>query len=131
MSFIKFKPLSSFFNFLSVVKPEEVNDDIIRFVNKDEKVVICLKSQRDVAIFTNKRIVLVDKKGINGFNRSIYVVEYASISSYILNINSMSSVIELITDSSHTMRIKLFRTISLEEVYKLYKFITDRVIEEE
>lgn len=131
MSFIKFKPISSYFNFLTVVKSDEINDDIIRFVNKDEKVVICLKSQRDVAIFTDKRIVLVDKKGINGFSRSIYVVEYASISSYILNINSISSVIEIITDSSHVMRFRLYKSINLEEVYKIYKFITDRVIEEE
>lgn len=129
MAFIKFKPISSFFNFHSRVSQEEVKEDIDRFVSKDEKVVICLKSNRDVGIFTNKRVVLIDKKGFNGFTRSIYVVEYESISSYILNINSFNSVIELITNSAHTMKLTLASSIPLEQVYKIYKFITDRVIE--
>ncbi len=130
MAFIKFKPISSFFNFYSRVNQEEVREDIDRFISKDEKVVICLKSNRDVGIFTNKRVVLVDKKGIKGFQRSIYVVEYESISSYILNINNFNCVIELITNSAHTMKLSLSSSIPLEQVYKIYKFITDRVIEE-
>lgn len=130
MAFIKFKPISSFFNFHSQVDPKEVNEDIERFISKDEKIVICLKSNRDIGIFTNKRVVLVDKKGIKGFQRSVYVVEYESISSYILNINTFNCVIELITNSAHSMKLSLLSSIPLEQVYKIYKFITDRVIEE-
>jgi hypothetical protein len=130
MAFIKFKPLTSSFYFYASASHDEIGDDINKYLVDGEKVMYVFRSQRDLGIFTNKRIVLIDKKGIRGYCRSIYCIDYKSISSYIFTVHDFDSTFEIITNSSHIASINFLKQISLEEVDEVYKYLTGCVIKE-
>jgi hypothetical protein len=131
MSFIKFKPIASHFIFFASIPKDELDKDTLNYIDdKDEKIILAFRTKRDVGIFTDKRILLIDRKGFRGFRRSIYSVKYESISSYALNINELDSNIEIITDSSHRLVMRFSRPIPLEDVNTVYGYITRCCIEE-
>ena len=130
MAFVKFKPLASSFFFYAVVAPDEIDSNINKYLGDGEKIVFAFRSQRDIGVFTNKRIVLIDRKGIRGFCRSVFAIDYKSISSYILNIHNLDSSIEIITNSSHKVLINILKPIPLDEVYEVYKYLTNYVVKD-
>ena len=130
MDFIKFKPIASRFNFYASVPPKELDKETMNYIDNDEKILMAFRAKRDMGIFTDKRIMLIDRKGIRGFRKSIYAIRYDSICSYALNIHNLDSTIEIITDSSHRMLINFLKPIPLEDVNIIYKYITDCFIKE-
>jgi len=127
MAFVRFRPISTTFRFYSILK----NDKLIsEFVHPQEKVVMAFKSRRDIGVFTDKRIILIDYKGINGPRKSVYAIEYSNVSSYVLNIHTFSSSIDFVTKSSHELRMRFLKSISLEDVNMIYKYLTDCLIKE-
>lgn len=130
MAFIKFKPIASHFRFYMSITGNQLDSTTLKFINDDEHIILAFKSQRDLGIFTDKRIILIDKKGIRGFRKSIYAIKYETISAYTLNIRNIDSTIEIITDSSHRLVMNFSKPIPLEDVHTIYKYITSRVIKE-
>lgn len=131
MAFIKFKPIASHFNFFESVSKENLDKESLSYIDlDDEEILLAFKSKRDVGIFTDKRIILIDRKGIRGFRKSIYAIKYDSISSYALNIHNFDSTIEIITESSHRLVINFLKPIPLDDVHVIYKYITSCFIEE-
>jgi hypothetical protein len=124
MSFIKFKPIASHFNFYVTLKKDELDKESLSYIDEDEKILLAFRSNRDVGIFTDKRIVLIDRKGFRGFRKSIYALKYESISSYSLNIHNLDSTVEIITESSHLILINFLKPISLDDVHVIYEYIT-------
>lgn len=129
MAFIKFKPIASHFRFFASISSNQLDSITLKFIDDNEHIILAFKSKRDLAIFTDKRIILIDKKGIRGFRKSIYAIKYESISSYTLNIHNLDSTIEIITDSSHRLVMNFSKPIPLDEVHMIYKYITSYVIE--
>lgn len=130
MAFIKFKPIASRFNFFVTLTKGEIDEESLSYVDDEEKIILAFRSKRDVGIFTDRRIILIDRKGIRGFRKSIYAIKYESISSYALNIRNLDSTIDIITDSSHRLVINFFKPIPLDQVHIIYKYITSYFIEE-
>lgn len=131
MAFIKFKPIASRFNFFSTIPKTEIDRDTLSYINQnEEEIILAFRTKRDVGIFTNKRIILIDRKGFRGFRKSIYSVKYESISSYALNIHNLDSTIEIITDSSHRLLINFLKPIPLDDVHTIYDYITKFFIKE-
>lgn len=130
MSFIKFEPIASNFYFYDIIPNDQLEGEILNYIDEDEKVIYSLKSKRDFGVFTDKRIILVDKKGFRGFRKSVYTLMYESISSYVLTVKNLDATIELITDSSHKIFINFLKPIPLEDVDAVYKFITSCIIRE-
>jgi hypothetical protein len=95
MAFVKFKPIASSFRLHERINDDNIKDEINNYVTDNEKVVYSYKSTRDIVIFTDKRILFIDKKGIRGFRRSIYGINYSSISSYELNVREFDSKISM------------------------------------
>lgn len=130
MAFIKFKPIASRFNFFVSLTKNRLSSEDLNYIDDEEEILLAFRSKRDLAIFTDKRIILIDKKGFRGFRKSIYAVKYESISSYSLNINNLDSVIEIITDSSHRLLMRFSKPIPLDDVNVIYKYITNFTINE-
>ena len=130
MAFIKFKPIASHFNFFVSMTKNGLSSEDLNYIDDEEEILLAFRSKRDLAIFTDKRIILIDKKGFRGFRKSIYAVKYESISSYSLNINNLDSVIEIITDSSHRLLMRFSKPIPLDDVNVIYKYITNFTINE-
>jgi hypothetical protein len=130
MSFIKFKPIASHFNFYVTLKKDDLDEESLSYIDEDEDILLAFRSNRDVGIFTDKRIVLIDRKGFRGFRKSIYALKYESISSYALNIHNLDSTVEIITESSHLILINFLKPIPLTDVHIIYEYITSCCIKE-
>ncbi len=123
MAFVKFRPITASFVFHSEAKIEELKLEVKNYLLPEEKIIYAFKSTRDLAIFTDKRLILIDVKGIRGFRSSIYGITYNSISSYDLTIRNFDSRIELILDSGHKAMMRFAKPIPLDTVYLIFKHI--------
>ena len=57
----------------------DIPDDIITLLVENEKPVASFATIRDVAVFTNKRLIVKDAQGITGKKVEIYSLPYSSI----------------------------------------------------
>ena len=57
----------------------DIPDDITTLLVENEKPVASFATIRDVAVFTNKRLIVKDAQGITGKKVEIYSVPYSSI----------------------------------------------------
>ena len=73
---------SSLLGNAGVASPDEINKDYINLLTEGEFVEIGFKLIREVFIFTNKRLILVDKQGITGKKVEYLSIGYKSISRF-------------------------------------------------
>lgn len=66
----------------SNVQPEEVQKEIGEVLINGEKVTAAFKLIRDLIVFTDKRLLLVDKQGVTGKKIDYHSVPYKSISHF-------------------------------------------------
>ena len=74
--------LSSLIGNAGIAPPEELNKEYANLLVEGEIVEIGFKLLRDVFIFTNKRLILVDKQGIMGSKVEYVSIIYKSISRF-------------------------------------------------
>ena len=65
-----------------VANPDDLNKDYGKLLTEDEVIEIGFKLIRDVFIFTNKRLILVDKQGLTGKKVEYLSLVYKSISRF-------------------------------------------------
>lgn len=73
---------SSLLGNAGVATPEELNKEYSMLLTGTEAIEVGFKLIRDVFIFTNKRLILVDKQGITGKKVEYMSVLYKSISRF-------------------------------------------------
>ncbi|RYY98783.1 MAG: PH domain-containing protein [Chitinophagaceae bacterium] len=73
---------SSLMGNAGVAKPEELQQEYGNLLAEGEGIEIGFKLLRDVFIFTNKRLILVDKQGITGKKVTYFSVVYKSITRF-------------------------------------------------
>ena len=73
---------SSLLGNAGVANPEELNKEYANLLFDNETIEVGFKLLRDVFIFTNKRLILVDKQGITGKKIQYLSVAYRSISKF-------------------------------------------------
>lgn len=66
----------------SNVQPEEVQKEIGEVLINGEQVTAAFKLIRDLIVFTDKRLLLVDKQGVTGKKIDYHSVPYKSISHF-------------------------------------------------
>ena len=97
--------------------PKDVNNMLV----DGERAVAAYKTIRDVAIFTNKRLIVRDAQGITGKKTEIYTLPYSSINMYssenagIIDINAE---IELWTRAGH-ITINLKKGVDIRKLDRL------------
>lgn len=74
--------LSGLLGNAGVANPDELNRDYAKLLTDNENIEVGFKLIRDVFIFTNKRMILVDKQGITGMKTEYMSIVYKSISRY-------------------------------------------------
>lgn len=126
MAFVKFKPIATYFNFYTEANKSELEEADYKYISNNENIEYIFKSKRDFVVFTNKRIVLIDKKGIRAFRQTITSVIYESISSFNMTIHNLDTTFEFILDSSHSLTMNFYKPIPLDVMYTLYNFITEK-----
>lgn len=98
--------------------PSDVKDMLI----DGETPLHAYKTIRDVAIFTNKRLIVRDAQGITGKKVEIYTLPYSSINMYSTEnagrVLDFNSEVELWTRAGH-IKINLNKNIDIREFDKI------------
>jgi hypothetical protein len=73
---------SSLMGNAGVANPDDLKKDYAMLLTEGESIEIGFKLIRDTFIFTNKRMILVDKQGITGSKTEYLSIAYKSISRF-------------------------------------------------
>lgn len=102
--------------------PCEIPDDVLDMLISGEQAVCAYKTIRDVAIFTNKRLIVRDAQGISGKKVEIYTLPYSSIVMYstenagrFLDVNAE---VELWTKAGN-IKINLNKNVDIRKIDKV------------
>lgn len=71
--------LNKVFSFYNEVP---LSDSLKPFISQNENVAFAVKTIRDVAVFTDKRILVADKQGFTGKKVEYYTIPYKNIVTY-------------------------------------------------
>ena len=63
----------------TLVSECSIPKDVTNLLTTEEKAIAAYKTFRDVAIFTNKRLIVKDVQGITGSKSEVYSLPYSSI----------------------------------------------------
>ena len=98
--------------------PSEVNEILI----DGEKIEAAYKTVRDVAVITNKRIIVADKQGLTGKKVEIYTIPFKSIVIYssenARGILDFNAEIQLWTRAG-TFKLNLKKGINIRKIDRL------------
>lgn len=130
MAYIKLKPLTGVYEFFQRFEISDLTEMELRFVVESETIIMAFKSMRDICIFTDKRIIIIDYKGLISKKQRVITVKYNSISSYILNVRMFDTKIEITTDSGYKLGLNFSKPISLDDVFLMYQYLTNYVLKE-
>ncbi|MCJ2033763.1 PH domain-containing protein [Methylobacterium sp. J-068] len=66
----------------SDLSPAEVNEQLAGILTEGEPVQVAFRILRDLIVFTDRRLILVDKQGLTGRKVSYLTVPYRAITSF-------------------------------------------------
>lgn len=127
MAYIKFRPLTAELNYFQVIDFKDADEIVNKLLIDKENVFIVCRAVRDLFILTDKRILIVDLKGVRGFRKGLYSIPFKSISTYCIDIHNNDTAVELITTSGYQLLVKFSKPIELEVMYDIYKYIAKQV----
>ena len=99
----------------------EVPEDASELLLKDERAIAAFATFRDIALFTNKRLIIKDIQGLSGKKIEMYSLPYSSILAWasenagMLDINSEIEIWTL----AGKVKINLKRDINIRKFDKL------------
>ncbi|HEX2552184.1 MAG TPA: PH domain-containing protein [Microvirga sp.] len=74
--------ISKLFGHASDLTPEQARRELDGMLLPDEPVQVAFKVVRDIFIFTDRRLILVDKQGFTGRKVEYLVIPYRAITAY-------------------------------------------------
>lgn len=132
MAYIKYKEIAKYFNFSKNIEIKALPKYVLDYVFEDEKVLAAYKTMRDHGLFTDKKIVLFDKKMTLDSTREIFTIPYSTISSASIVFRPSSAEMSLFLNSGYPLRIKFVRMtgsdkMRLRVLYNvIQKYITNQ-----
>lgn len=108
-----------------VPMPEHLN----RMLAQNEKPLFAVKTIRDVAVFTDKRILIADKQGLTGKKIEYCSIPYKSIVVYSIETAGtfdLDAEIKLRLSGGYTVELEFIKSKQMEELlFKVYDTITE------
>ena len=121
--------LNKIFNFYDEIT---LPDSLKPFISSSENVCFSVKTFRDVAIFTDKRILVADKQGLTGKKIEYYTIPYKSIITYAVETAGrfdLDSEIKLVLSGGIKIELKFMKSKNLDNLLlKSYHLINDFMI---
>lgn len=105
MAYIKFKELTHYFNFYKELEVGELPDYVFHYLTDGEEINAVYSTLRDKCIFTDRKIVLFDRKGTFGVTKKIHFFTYNNISSSAILFKKSSVSILLTMDSGYQLKL--------------------------
>lgn len=117
------------FTFYSVI---DLPESIQPFIHESETVKFSVKTVRDVAVFTDKRILVADKQGITGKKVEYFSIPYKNIVTYSVETAGtfdLDSEIKLLLSGGFEVQLNFMKgKISNNLLYDVYHLINDYTI---
>jgi len=126
MADISFNKIFNFYNEVPL------SEELKPFISEKENVCFCVKTFRDIAVFTDKRILVADKQGITGKKIEYYSIPYKSIITYAVEtagIFDFDSEIKLLISGGIKIELKFLKDKNMGQLlFKVYHLLNDFVI---
>ena len=106
------------FNFYGEV---EIPKSVLSFVSRNENPLFAVKTVRDAALFTDKKILICDKQGITGKKTEYYAIPYSKIVTYAIETAGhfdMDSEIKLFLTGGIEIEMNLLRGKNMDQLLK-------------
>lgn len=113
---------------------ESPTPEIQRLLHASEELQFCVKTFRDVAAFTDKRILIVDRQGITGKKIEYFSVPYRSIVTYAIETAGaldLDAEIKLVLSGGIVLELSFLKDKEnqMEELlFQVYDLITQYVL---
>ncbi|WP_434642668.1 PH domain-containing protein [Thermoanaerobacterium thermosaccharolyticum] len=109
-----------------------ISEEMKQFISPKEEALFAVKTIRDFAIFTNKRILIADRQGLTGKKIEYYSIPYKSIVTYAIEtagILDLDSEIKLILSGGIHIELKFIKGKKMNELlFKVYYTITEFIL---
>lgn len=110
----------------------EVPETIAPFISSNEKICFAVKTLRDVAVFTDKRILVVDNQGISGKKKEYYTIPFKNIVTYAIETAGkfdLDSEIKLVLSGGLCIELNFIKDDDMDELlFKVYSLINKYII---
>lgn len=121
--------LNKVFNFYDEIP---LSDSLKPFISPNENVAFSVKTVRDVAVFTDKRILVADKQGLTGKKIEYYTIPYKNIITYAVETAGtfdLDSEIKLVLSGGLKIELKFMKSKNMDQLLlKVYHLINDFMI---
>ena len=110
----------------------EVPETITQFISSNKKICFAVKILRDVVVFTDKRILVVDKQGISGKKKEYYTIPFKNIVTYAIETAGkfdLDSEIKLVLSGGLCIELNFIKDDDMDELlFKVYSLINKYII---
>jgi hypothetical protein len=115
--------LSSLLGHATEVDLEDLEEEFAAILVEGERIEKAFKITRDLIVFTNRRLVLVDKQGMTGKKRGYHSIPYISISHFSKEssgrFDADAELIIWISGQSQPVVYEFHKDASIHDVYQV------------
>ncbi len=105
MAYVKYKELTQYFNFNKKLDTDKLPNYVTDYIKEGEVINAAYATTRDKCVFTDRKLILFDVRGIFGKTKRIHFFPYKSISSSAIEYHEASVSIMMSMDSGYQVRI--------------------------
>lgn len=110
----------------------EIPQSLMTFVARNEQPLFAVKTIRDAALFTDKKILICDKQGITGKKIEYYAIPYSKIVTYSIETAGhfdLDSEIKLFLTGGIEIEMKFLKGKSMDQLLgKVFSLINEYVM---
>ncbi len=123
MAYIKFKELTKYFDFKDETNPFELPDYTKEYVEKEEKILMGYKNNKDYVVFTDKKMILFDRDTLAVYYKKIHIIPYCSVSTSAINFKPGKVELLFSFDSGYQLHVNFIdmNHEKKENIKKIYK----------
>ena len=106
------------FNFYGEI---EIPQSLMAFVSRNERALFAVKTVRDAALFTDKKVLICDKQGITGKKTEYYAIPYNKIVTYAIETAGhfdIDSEIKLFLTGGIEIEMQFLRGKNMDQLLK-------------
>ena len=118
MAYLKTKEITKYFYFYKQLDIKELPKYVTDYVDEDEKVLCAYATRRDKGVFTDKKILLFDVKGLSLTSKQIHTIPYNSMSSLSILFDLSRAELIFYLDSGYPLVLK-FRNMKADDKSQL------------
>ena len=118
MAYLKYKEITKYFYFYKEIDLDTLPKYVLDYVDSDEKIIGAYATSRDRGLFTDKKILLFDVRGMSLTSKQIHTIPYNSISSLSVLFDVRRASLIFYLDSGYPLVLK-FRNMKSEDKTKL------------